>query len=277
MGYRCKILADSLNSSGSRLTSMEITFPRIILAEFNTHRVFSRNSASSRAIPFEKMVAMVESDPFVPGYWGQNQRGMQAEKQISDEDARLAVFVWHNARNTALNHAEQLHRLGVHKQTVNRLLEPFMWHTVIVTSSEWDNFFALRDSPMAQPEMQTIAKMMREAYLSSEPAQLRAGQWHAPYYTMPHEWEASHDEEMEAAMRCAARCARVSYLTHDGKEDPDADLALANRLLSAGHMSPFEHVAKDVSYFMSGNFGTGWKQLRKFFPNEDNYGAMAKE
>jgi hypothetical protein len=148
--YNVEILADSLSPQGHRLTTMKITFPRFILAEFNTHRMFSRNSASSRAIPFAKMVKTVEENPFIPIAWQKDHKGMQGSEYITDDNDYGAIACckedWLKARDNAVVIARDLNYLGVTKQLCNRLLEPFMWHTVIVTSGKegLDNFFNLR-------------------------------------------------------------------------------------------------------------------------------------
>jgi len=147
--YKAVILADSISPQGNRLTTMKITFPRFILAEMNTHRMFSRNSASSRAIPFKKMVEMVQENPFIPIAWQKDHKGMQGTEYLTDkEDFGNAVIWckqdWLKARDIAVEQAQNLNKTGVTKQLCNRLLEPFMWHTVIVTATEWENFFELR-------------------------------------------------------------------------------------------------------------------------------------
>lgn len=247
--HSAKVLVDSISPAGHRLTTMEVTFPRSILSEFNTHRVFSRNSASSRAIPVEKMIKMVQEDPYVPTHWGQNQKGMQAEKEIVLSDQQEARGEWRYARDKAVESALHLLKLGVHKQVTNRLLEPFMWHTVVVSSTEWSNWFHLRDNEDAHPEIQKVARLMTDALGHSTPHVLEPGQWHMPFVGT--EMFDGHPEEQKPAsywrMVSVGRCARVSYLTHDGKRDPDADFALAQRLLESGHMSPFEHVAKPMT------------------------------
>lgn len=144
---KAQIVADSKNEFGNRITTMVVTFPRIILAEFNTHRMLSKNSASSRAIPFEKMVKAVEENPFIPIAWQKDHKGMQGTEYLTGDYAEQAEFDWLQARNDAVNHAKGMSKGGnfaVTKQLCNRLLEPFMWHTVIVTATEWENFFALR-------------------------------------------------------------------------------------------------------------------------------------
>jgi thymidylate synthase ThyX len=143
--YKAEILADSLNLKGDRLTTMKITFPRFILAEMNTHRMFSRNSASSRAIPFKKMVKMVEENPFIPLAWQKDHKGMQGTEYIQSKDGIYVCKAgWLESRDKAIHSAMWLNSCNVTKQLCNRLLEPFMWHTVIVTATEWENFFKLR-------------------------------------------------------------------------------------------------------------------------------------
>lgn len=300
MAYAARILADSVTETGVRLTTMEVTFPRIVLAEFNTHRVFSRNSASSRAIPFEKQVRSIRCDPFIPHYWGANQAGMQASQELDDQERQRAYATWMQACDNAIDSARRLHELGVHKQLVNRMLEPYMWQTVIVSATEWHNFFALRDNEMAQPEIQKIAHMMHELYDAGSPALVPTGGWHLPLI-QPEEYDGTFERSEAARKISAARCARVSYLTHDGKRDLEADLKLYERLVGGGHMSPLEHVATPHPYQYRtvttqrtdhgrvrvrstdrvpvntdlGNF-RGWKQLRKFVPNEHDFSLVEK-
>lgn len=262
MTFAAKILADSMSPDHVRLTTFEITFPRIVLAEFNTHRVFSRNSASSRAIPVEKMIRMVQENPYVPSSWGKNQKGMQAGEDLSEDVALACNDDWLRARDNAVASAKSLLISGVHKQLTNRLLEPFMWHTVIVTATEWSNFFHLRNNPMAHPDIQRIAEMMQDLYEISVPAPIHHSGWHLPLVTREEHTEAFsqcvregvlwdvvdvrlYEKSVERLIKISVgRCARVSYLTHDGKRDPDADIKLHDELLKNGHMSPFEHVAR---------------------------------
>lgn len=148
-----KIVADSKNEFGNRITTMQVTFPRFILAELNTHRIFSKNSASSRAIPFEKMLKSVEENPFIPIAWQKDHKGMQGTEYFTNqEEINVCKSVWLKARNSAIDCSKGLNfdwtTFGGHdsvtKQLCNRLLEPFMWHTVLITATEWENFFALR-------------------------------------------------------------------------------------------------------------------------------------
>ncbi len=264
MAYACKILLDSLAPCGARLTTFEITFPRIVLAELNTHRLLSRNSASSRAVPVEKRIAMVRADPFVPDAFGSNQKGMQAAAALVGVDGADARAAWMLGAEDACKWARRLASIGVHKQLANRLLEPFLWHTAVVSATEWDNFFAQRCHPDAQPELRQIAEMMRGAMRANVPTPVRAGRWHLPYVDL------TDADGFDWRRISVARCARVSYLTQDGRRDPSEDLSLFERLLTARpmHASPFEHVAMALErQEHSGNF-IGWRQYRKLFAEE---------
>lgn len=275
------MIRDSINIKDHRLTTMEVRFPRFVLAEFNTHRMFSRNSASSRARPIEKVIQEVKDFPFIPEYWGANQKGMQASTQIGDVGA--AQTEWLKAKANAVVSAEALLELGVHKQLGNRLLEPFMWHVVIVTSTEWDNFFALRANKEAQPEIRVVAELMKELYEQHDPTFTPPGEWHLPYITQE-DYNAFGLERKRLRCISVARCARVSYLTHDGKRDYMKDLELYTRLLMNRHLSPFEHIAtpmsgwaaRDDCNIWSGNF-KGWEQWRKSIPHESNAAAIPEE
>jgi thymidylate synthase ThyX len=282
---------------------MEVVFPRIVLAEFNTHRMFSRNSASSRAIPVEKMISMVREHPYVPTEWPKNQKGMSASENLENTPGywpvREAEEIWLLQRDEAVKSALGLLRVGVHKQITNRLLEPFMWHTVIVTATEWSNFFNLRCHPAAHPEIRKVAELMRDALAASTPVELKYGEWHLPLIdeqdiaeafklaremNLPEEGLPARVEHSILVPVSVGRCARVSYLTHDGKRDHDADIKLHDDLLKNGHMSPFEHVARPMgladtpihshrylgaAQHFSGNF-RGWISYRKTIPHEED-------
>jgi thymidylate synthase ThyX len=298
MSFDVKVLADSLSPAGHRLTTLEATFPRFVLAEFNTHRVFSRNSASSRAIPIFKQLRRVLEHPYVPIEFGANQPGMQAGTPLDGEARLAAEREWLGARDdavrrvlalvagpdevapdedlaAALSRIEQTYRggerpaswLNVHKQVANRLLEPFMWHTVIVTATEWDNFFNLRCHPDAQPEIRRIATAMRDARDGSEPAALGHDEWHLPL-VRPEDREQA-DSLDDLLKISAGRCARVSYLTHAGERDLAADIELHDRLIASGHMSPLEHPARPADDEWWGNF-RGWRSYRKTIVGESD-------
>lgn len=275
-----KIICDSLAPCGRRLTTFELTYPRFIHSELLTHRVFSRNAASSRAIPIEKMIAAIEKDTAMPVWWGKNQAGMQADEEIDDVSKKHALLAWLTARDNAITSARVMTLLGVHKQIVNRLLEPFMYITTIVTATDYGNFFDLRDTwkgptpGQAQPEFATLASMMRAKYVHSEPNILAAGEWHTPYVNTEDLYDPTFVSRFNPVVASApmgagiqlissARCARVSYLTHDGTRDYSKDLELAAKLLPSRHDSPFEHVAMALATdTRSGNF-SGFQQFRK--------------
>jgi thymidylate synthase ThyX len=264
-----QVIKDSVSPQGHRLTTIEARFARFVLAELNTHRVFSRNSASSRAIPVHKQITQVQDSPMVPVEWRKEQSGMQGGDHIVGWEADMAQKVWVQAMEQAVANAETLVNIGVHKSIVNRLLEPFMYHTVIITATEWDGFFNQRCSPLAQPEIRVAAETMLAAYNASTPNQLNYGQWHLPYIDQE-DTDAitagnTTNSRITAVSRqvSAARCARVSYLTHDGHRSIEADIKLYNRLVGARpmHSSPLEHVATPTVLHAPGNF-TGWYQLR---------------
>lgn len=258
------VVADSMSPTGHRLTTIEVTLHRFVLAEINTHRALSRNSASSRAIPVERMFQRVADHPAVPIQWPAEKKGMQGGDDIPAADQHTARTTWLAARDASVHHAEQLVHLGVHKSIVNRLLEPFLPHTIIISATDWDNFYTQRCSPLAQPEIRAAAEAMRTAQQQSHPVDLHPGQWHLPYID-------AHDRAALTPVMLrhvsAARCARVSYLTHDGRRDHTADLNLFARLIEADppHASPLEHVATPWDHTSdttrTGNF-TGWHQLR---------------
>lgn len=257
-----RVIADSVSPAGRRLTTIEVQMHRFVLAEFNTHRAFSRNSASSRAIPVTRTLARLAESPAVPIVWPAEQRGMQGGQNLPHEAEEKARQVWLDARDAAVHHAEQLLALGVHKSVTNRLLEPFMSHTVIVSSTSWDNFWTQRCSPQAQPEIRAAAEAMRAAFEDSVPSPVRWGEWHLPYISTE---ELAQLSLAKCRRVSAARCARVSYLTHAGVRDIDADLGLFDRLTAASpaHFSPLEHVAAPayLNPPEAGNF-VGWRQLR---------------
>lgn len=279
MAYAAKVVLDSVcEATGIRLTTMELTIPRIILAELNTHRKISKNSASSRAIPVKKQIERVRTDPFIPQKWGKNEKGMQSSQPLSNAERILAVEEWLLARDNAIHAVEILGNpegLNVHKQWTNRLLEPWMWQTCILTATEWENLRGLRVSPEAQPDFEIGARMLFEAFDASKPQTRMVGDWHLPYVTdndehmLRDEFAGDTAFVMEQLKRVSAgRCARVSYLNHDGVRVPAEDLGLFTRLLFGPHLSPLEHVAQALAIPLDvGNF-TGWFQFRKQIPGE---------
>ncbi len=311
-----KVICDSVYR-GSRLVSIEVEFPRPYLAEFNTHRVFSRNSASSRAIPVWKRLEHVLDRPYVPNSFGANKAGMQAGTDLSQVDRERTVKNWLAGRDVAVIQAyhliggravverdtaklsdagkvrvaglcDRVEALtkeyglgsvfsaldqGLHKQHANRVLEPYTFHTVIVTSTYWRNYFGLRGSKNAQPEAQDFGLVCAKAMMGSVPTELQAGEWHLPYIRA--EDRAEENDELVLARASAGKCARTSYLTHDGVRSLDKDVDLANDLHKNGHMSPFEHVARpfvsDDPEYSHGNFSEEWTQFRKLISGESDF------
>lgn len=281
MGFSATVVADSINPHDQRLTTLEVTLPRIVLAEFNTHRMLSRNSASSRAIPVLKQIRKVLEDPFVPETFGSHQAGMQSGPPLEGEDHRRAQMAWLDARDRAASSALELlygfpvdpvmilHAEAdlsevepvVHKELVNRILEPFQWTTILVTATEWGNFFGLRDHEAAQPQIATAARLMRTAMDASTPEPMLWGEWHLPLI-------GNMEMNSRLADISASRCAGVSYETHQ-RRDQEKDLARFEKLLAGGHMSPMEHPACALKGSHA-NF-RGWKQLRTMIPGEDDF------
>jgi hypothetical protein len=268
-----RVIADSLAPSGVRITTMVLTYPRYIHSEFMTHRVFSRNASSSRAIPVRKQIRAVMKDMVVPIHIGANQKGMQAETEVSPLRRKLAVVAWKACGYFACFTALVLDKLGVHKQVANRVIEPWSHITVVVTSTKWKNFFNLRTHKTAQPEIQRLASYMKIAYNLSEPKKCAPGQWHLPFVHDVNDtvYEKQIDHWIKVSV---ARCARVSYLNHDGKKPTTGeDIALYERLVGSHpiHASPAEHQAqalgKGKSKVQSGNFH-GWIQYRKTLSGE---------
>lgn len=250
------IILDSINSYGNRLTTFELEYPRFVHSEIMTHRVFSRNAASSRAIPISKVIEQVRTNPAAPIHWGANQSGMQAKHELVDRDLQLAKLLWRNAANAAADTAEALSLVGGHKQFVNRILEPFVLIKVVLTATEFDNFFELRDHPDAQPEIWELAKQMRSAISKSTPTLLSQGEWHTPY--------ADPSLPLEDRLKVSASCcAQVSYRKLDDSIDKAYDVY--DRLVSSRplHASPFEHQATPtIDRRDCANF-RGWKQYRR--------------
>lgn len=265
-----KVVADSIFNK-RRATSMEVRLHRFVLAELNTHRMlagrnaddllvmeeFSRNSASSRAIPLRKQIEKVRTDPAIPVSWPREQKGMQGGEELSQQEAQQARYTWLDASLRAREYAEFLGNKGVHKSVANRLLEPFLWHTVVITATNWEGFWEQRCSPLAQPEIKVAAEAMKAAYDASTPVEKQVGEWHLPYIddsdieaTREHlrvpmpTVEPSESEVTKILVRMStARCARTSYETQDGKRSIPDDLSLYGKLVSAtpAHWSPLEH------------------------------------
>jgi thymidylate synthase ThyX len=250
---QAKIICDSINSCENRITTFQCSVPKFLLAELNTHRMLSRNATSTRAVPLKKQIQKVKDNGFTPAYWGKNKHGMSASEEISN--VKYCEDQWNLAKEQAINRATALEFAGLHKQIAGRLLEPFIYVDWLATSTDWEYFFDLRTSNDAQPEMQELAMMMEQEFLSSEPRLLNPGEWHIPF-----------DEPLDLPLRikvATARCARISYSTHEGVRDFNEDLKLHDQLLTKKHLSPFEHCAHALGVSERvGNF-IGWTQYRK--------------
>jgi thymidylate synthase ThyX len=301
MSFDVKLLKDSISAERKRLRTFQLRYPRFIHSELMTHRVFSRNASSSRAIPVKRMIEDILADPAMPIHWGANQPGMQAHHELNDETKPWVQYEWSCALHDAVKTAQRMHDLGAHKQIVNRILEPFMHINVVLTATDLANWYALRRDADAQPEIKHLAELMWSAQECSVPTLLQPGEWHLPYITND-DWAAfpqdlieggdgySYDEALENLIKISvARCARVSYTLHDGSSSTiEKDIELHDKLLVAVplHASPAEHQATpDVmgqghqgpygewiparwkTPYQHGNL-SGWIQYRKTLKNE---------
>lgn len=259
MTCSAKVVLDSISKDDARLCTLELTYPRFIHSELMTHRAFSRNASSSRAIPVRRMLQQVEMSPVVPWHWGSNKPGMQAGADVPDDAKRQGEELWRKAATSAAYFANEISQLGVHKQICNRLLEPFQLMKTLVTATEWDNFYELRLHEDAEPHFRDLAVAMRRAMDASLPIQREV---HTPYVDADLRI-ASGETISRLCMVSSARCARVSYMNHDGSSpDEDKDLGLATRLLTSKHMSPFEHAAIADDGWHANFYG--WRSYRTF-------------
>ncbi len=290
-----EILADSLNETGQRITTFLVVFPRIVLAEFNTHRMLTRNSASSRATPFERMLNRLATEPFIPIKFQKEHSGMQGSEYFEGSELSEVEAIWISAKESMILHSKLLSEKKVTKQLCNRLLEPFMYHTVIVTATDWENFFSLRAHEAAEIHIADLAYKMLVSYNEYEPKKLKAGEWHIPFGNkmdmerihklVVNKPVISNEVITDIKIKIAtARCARVSYLNYEGNDDYEADIKLHDKLSELGHWSPFEHCARSMTdieignnftindfgneYGTSGNF-RGFVQYRKTFEGEN--------
>lgn len=282
MNISAKVIEDTIAANGRRLTTLELKYPKFIHGELMTHRVFSRNASSSRAVPTAKLLRLATEEPATPVEWGKNQKGMQAREVLTGKEAEAARMCWMLAGASASAHAQAMLDLGVHKQVANRIIEPYSHIHVVVTSTEWGNFFGLRCDPDAQPEMQELGWSMADAYFTSEPRRpsytwvpttnddpmkLQADCWHLPYTGLEERMDLGLKDALKAS---TARCARVSYILHSGEAtDIHKDRELHDSLFEVRHMSPFEHQGVEAvsSLEQSRNF-RGFHQYRAFIPQD---------
>lgn len=279
------VVADTVHPDvvEARITTVQYRAPRFLLAEINTHGLLAKSAASSRAIPVERRIKDVDNSPFVPNAFGRNKKGMQSETLLEYKESMEAHSIWHEAVSDAVKAARDLARLQVHKQTANRVLEPFAYVDGVLTATEWDNFYRLRLDKHAQPEFQTLARCIKKAIDESVP---RAAKEHLPYIKeeafelMPaasnQHWLADRSKAWRVS---AARCARVSYVSNitgtasNFLEDDD----LCSRLIGQGHMSPFDHIATadyivrsgvDAKWASPGTHGRFWGWIPKRYDVE---------
>ncbi len=295
-----RVIADSIAPNGQRMTTMEIEYPRFILAELNTHRMLSKNSASSRAIPVKTMHEHIRANTAGPVFWGVNQPGMKAKEELRGADLSEAKYIWAKARDAAIAYSGSLADLNIHKQITNRITEPWMIMKTVISGTEWANFFWLRDHADAQPEIAELAKKMREAYDGSVPNALSPGEWHVPYvntYRSIVNGELLYSDGKgddltaeEARIVSASCCAQVSYRKNDDSFDKAKKIYQQLIESEPAHASPVEHQATPMDYdvmcrfepetweegithvsansdLWSGNL-RGWIQHRKLISNE---------
>lgn len=263
---QCNVMAvevDSIEYVGEEEVfdiSVSSDYHNFLANGITVHNCFSRNASSSRAVPVERTIQNILNDPWVPSDVYKNCRGMQGKELMSDDEYDSFCKHWDDAKLQAIEVAHKMIKEGFHKQHINRILEPFTKIKVIVTATEWDNFFKLRLSPDADPEIQHLAKAIKMAMdaVSNAYIYINAHGGRTLPYVSFDEMDAVDDLRI-LTLISAARCARVSYLNHDGsKPDILKDLALAKRLIDSGHMTPFEHQCRY-------SFDTGFQyNLRDF-------------
>lgn len=274
MAIKAVVVADSISATGKRLTTLALTYPRFIHGEFMTHRVFSRNAQSSRAIPVKLMRKQVWNDPVMPLVWQYNKSGMQSDEFMFGKNKFFARLGWKLSAKSACISSWIMEKAGLHKQWANRVLEPFQEFNVLVTSTEWANFINLRHHKDAQPEIYDLASKIDTALRNSQPRKLKNNQWHLPYITVKEMQELDQDTRRKVSV---ARCARVSYFHPSTNKisTVEQDLKLYDRLVATDpiHASPAEHQAYPDIYrsekkkvwanpSLHGNIN-GWIQNRK--------------
>ena len=295
MTIEAKIICDSINPRGVRITTFELNYPRIIHAELLTHRVFSRNSASSRAIPVATVINLVENDPATPVHWGKNQPGMQAKEELDEIPKAGVQGLWLEASKQAVSIAKVMNDMKAHKQVVNRILEPFQHIKVVLTLTERANWYWLRANGEADPTIHELASKMKEAEEKATPLELSFGQWHLPYVNQIHHknFQTFSDEQgkaitlEQALMISASCCAQVSYRKQDGSLEKAE--TVFKRLIESEpvHASPIEHQALcfDNTYYWpdgvthrtrDGTYWSGnlrdWIQYRQLIPGNAKQG-----
>jgi hypothetical protein len=293
MTISAKMILDSVSPIGIRICTLELRYPKFIHGEVMTHRVFSRNASSSRAIPVERLIQDVIDDPAMPSKWFKNKPGMVGTEEIVGLELEVLIEDWLQARDAAVVSARRMIDRGAHKQHINRVIEPFCHINTLVTSTSWANWDALRNHPDADPTIAELARATKAASDASKPMVLAPGQWHLPYVTsqdinlLSGGVVKDHDDLKKIMKISVARCASVSYKTVDGKRmTVDKANEIYDKLLSAQplHASPAEHQATPDVFTnlgdetvgdrwtwaqpkLHGNF-KGWCQYRQLLPNQ---------
>ena len=296
MTITAKVIAKSICPGRNRLITFELEYPRFILSEVNTHRMLSKNSASSRAIPTSRMIELIRQNPAEPVFWGKNQPGMSAAEELSGDDLRAAQESWFTAMEHALCALQDMTDAGLHKQIANRVAEPWCMMKTVMTGTHFANLYHLRRHPAAQPEFKTLCDAMIKAENEfGDMNVLLPGQWHLPYIDVQETargmryFAGAEEVDLETAKKVSASCcAQVSYRRLD--ESVDKALDIYGKLIESDpkHASPVEHQGtpmkmthqRDLSDWehgvthmrrdrslWSGNFG-GWIQLRQTLENE---------
>ncbi len=263
---RALMIADSISPEGVRLCTLEVKMHPSAVEHFLTHRAFARNGASKRAIPLRKQIQAVLDEPVYPLYYGSEQPGMVSGDELGPEERAYIDSFQDAARSRAVSVARSMADKGLHKEAASRVLAPFVWRTYVVSATEWEGFFSQRLDRNAQYEIRRVAQEIRAAMADSTPRLLLPGQWHLPYVNADDLRQAT-ERQIDPRKISTARCARVSYLTHDGVRDLDVDVALTeNKLQPNRHWSPFEHVATPAVAQVRGCF-RGWRQYRHLLEN----------
>lgn len=255
-----RVLKDSISPEGDRLFSIHAHYPRIILAEVNTHKIISKCGSSSRAIPILKSIEALEQNFFLPSYWGKNQSGMQAKEEISIEDQDKAKKIIQSHFKSSVKMVKKLLDLGLHKQVCNRYLEPFMYQNTIISATEWDNFFKLRFHEDCEPHFFQLAKCIKKAFDEHTPEQLLPGEWHLPFIDTKRDEnnkliyglsDETGFEEVSLEIAKKISCSTVAQISYR-KEDRTIDTAnkVFDKLLNSEpkHSSCSEHQGTPIDY-----------------------------
>lgn len=285
MTIKARVLAHSIAPSGSKLITFELQYPRIIHSEFLTHRVFSRCSASSRAIPFAKMQEQLTG---IPVRFGKNVSGMQDAGEHTEliNGAYTPEEWWELAKMSASKFSERFYSAGYHKQIYNRLTEPFQMMKTVLSTTEIANFMHLRDDSAVDPTLEALAKAMRDAMEASKPVLVKAGEWHLPYIhkssvqlgcKLKQRYFVDESEEQEISLEEAiklscTRCAAVSY-RNEGYGMEKA-LEIYDRLVGSDkkHASALEHCATPMENYDSVNIPSYFNTWQKGISHVDRQG-----